>query len=107
MRIDKKEDSIYTKELDEMEKYFLNMFKRFIENDNDFLEKSVESIITEAVRRAKKEINLINKNRINTCTNSTRPKSPLKGEGPYFDTDLQKPIWYDGKNWVDAIGHVV
>ncbi|AGF59608.1 hypothetical protein B0P06_006118 [Clostridium saccharoperbutylacetonicum] len=56
MRIDKKNDATYTKELDEMEKYFLNMFKRFIENDPGFLDKSVESIITEAVKRAKKEI---------------------------------------------------
>ncbi len=56
MRIDKKNDATYTKELDEMEKYFLNMFKRFIENDPGFLDKSVEAIITEAVKRAKKEI---------------------------------------------------
>lgn len=56
MRIGKKDNAIYTKELDEMEKYFLNMFKRFIENNDGFLDKSVESVITEAVRRAKKEI---------------------------------------------------
>lgn len=56
MRIDKKNNSTYIKELDEMEKYFLNMFKRFIENDPGFLEESVESVITEAVKRAKKEI---------------------------------------------------
>lgn len=56
MRIDKRNSATYTKELDEMEKYFLNMFKRFIENDDGFLDESVESIITEAVKRAKKEI---------------------------------------------------
>lgn len=56
MRIDKKNNATYIKELDEMEKYFLNMFKRFIENDPGFLEESVESVITEAVKRAKKEI---------------------------------------------------
>ncbi len=25
----------------------------------------------------------------------------------YFDTDLGKPLWYDGLNWVDATGTVV
>jgi len=35
-----------------------------------------------------------------------RPSNPSKGE-QFFDTDLGKPIWYDGTNWVDATGATV
>ena len=26
---------------------------------------------------------------------------------PYFDSELNKPIWWNGKDWVDATGTVV
>lgn len=32
-----------------------------------------------------------------------RPGNPIKGE-MFFDTDLGKPIWYNGTGWVDATG---
>jgi hypothetical protein len=53
MRIEKKNDVTYIKELDEMEKYFLEMFKKFVDNNPDFLNRSAEEIINEAVKRAK------------------------------------------------------
>lgn len=39
-------------------------------------------------------------------TTANRPSSPADFEF-YFDTDLGKPIWYDGSNWVDATGSTV
>lgn len=37
---------------------------------------------------------------------ASRPGSPRDGE-PYFDTDLGKPIWWDGSAWVYADGTAV
>jgi hypothetical protein len=37
---------------------------------------------------------------------ASRPLSPLAGQH-YFDTTLNKPIWYNGANWVDATGTIV
>jgi hypothetical protein len=39
-------------------------------------------------------------------TTANRPTSPVNGE-MFFDTTLGVPIWYDGSNWIDAIGNVV
>jgi hypothetical protein len=39
-------------------------------------------------------------------TTVNRPSSPNTGER-YFDTDIGKPIWYNGSNWVDAQGNIV
>jgi len=39
-------------------------------------------------------------------TTANRPSSPANYE-PYFDTDLNKPIWYNGTDWVDATGTIV
>ena len=58
MKIDKKDDNIYTKQLDMMDSYLLNIIKRFFANDVDTINNSAESIILEAVARAKKEITL-------------------------------------------------
>ena len=35
---------------------------------------------------------------------ANRPTPSKASSLPYFDTDLGKPIWYDGSNWVDATG---
>ena len=32
-----------------------------------------------------------------------RPASPVKG-AMFFDTDLAKPLWYNGSAWVDSLG---
>ena len=38
------------------------------------------------------------------ASGSTRPTKALYVGRPFFDTNLGKPIWYDGTNWVDAAG---
>ena len=40
------------------------------------------------------------------ATSDNRPASPALGQC-YFDTTLGKPIWFDGANWVDALGSKV
>jgi hypothetical protein len=37
---------------------------------------------------------------------SARPSSPVVGQF-YFDITINKPIWYNGTNWVDASGTIV
>lgn len=39
-------------------------------------------------------------------TTANRPASPVAGQR-YFDTDLGRPIWFDGTGWVDAAGTAV
>lgn len=39
-------------------------------------------------------------------TTAERPTTPVAGQ-QYFDTDLGKPIWYSGANWVDSTGATV
>lgn len=43
---------------------------------------------------------------VNAGTTAARPVSVATGF-MYFDTDLGKPIWYNGSAWVDATGTVV
>ena len=35
-----------------------------------------------------------------------KPATPVTGM-MYFDTTLNKPVWYNGSNWVDATGNKV
>ena len=113
MRTNKIDDCTYTKELDEMESYFLNMFKKFIENDNNFLQESVDAIITESLARAKKEIlreienSKVFKPKTIVCTSDMRPTNPKESDPPCFDKTLNIPIWWNGSNWVDANGNNV
>lgn len=58
MRIEKRDNGIYTKALSEMEAYLLNIIKRFFEKTNIELWESREAIIIETIRRAKEEIAL-------------------------------------------------
>lgn len=39
-------------------------------------------------------------------TTSQRPSNP-KPYQPYFDTTIEKPIWWDGSAWKDANGTTV
>lgn len=39
-------------------------------------------------------------------TTAGRPGTPVAGQR-YFDTDLGKPIWFNGTDWVDAQGTIV
>ena len=46
-------------------------------------------------------------NKINQSgSTAARPDSATKGQC-FFDTDLNKPIWFNGTNWVDYTGATV
>ena len=40
------------------------------------------------------------------ATTSNRPQNPIIGQC-YFDTTLNKPVWFNGSVWVDALGNPV
>lgn len=42
----------------------------------------------------------------NNGTSANRPKSSVIGQ-PYFDTQISRPIWWNGTNFQDAAGNVV
>ena len=110
MRTNKVDDYTYTKELDEVELYFMNLLERFAINDDDFLQETIETVITEAVKRVKRDVIKIsnNYNKINnSCTALTLPDNPTAGDGPYFDLDTKTPIWFDGEHWVDALKNII
>lgn len=44
--------------------------------------------------------------KIDGGSTGNRPESPVTGQ-MYFDTTLNKPIWYNGYNWVDAAGNII
>ena len=55
------------------------------------------------------DINFLRSFVLGSGTTANRPTSPTVG-AQYFDTDLTKPIWYDGNattGWVDATGTAV
>lgn len=56
MQTRKKDNNVYIKEPDFMDEYFLNILKRFFSNTEDNIKDCAETIIIEAVKRAKKEI---------------------------------------------------
>lgn len=37
---------------------------------------------------------------------ASRPSNPVLYQC-YFDTTINKPIWWTGDNWVDALGEIV
>ena len=50
-----------------------------------------------------KEVNLLNADTPLGGPNTSRPLSPIRGVC-YYDTNLGKPIWWTGTQWVDATG---
>lgn len=40
------------------------------------------------------------------ASGAQRPDSPILGQS-FFDTNLKKPIWWNGTNWIDASGNAV
>jgi hypothetical protein len=40
-------------------------------------------------------------------TTTNRPTERLQVGQYYFDTTINRPIWYDGTNWINAAGTVV
>lgn len=65
-----------------------------ISSGDQFLSYSTTAAVGQKVRRV---------NIFPGGTTANRPTSPLN-YSQYFDTDLGKPIWYDGSGWVDATG---
>jgi len=63
------------------------------------LENSAPDVI---LSRGEKAITTIEYVNLNGAT-ANRPSSPNTGQY-FFDTDLNKPIWYNGSSWVDANG---
>ena len=111
MRTKKKEDSIYVKDLDEMDNYYLNIFKKYLDGTDAYLQDSVEAIITEVLTRAKKEIiDELKKSSIyqtTVCTKDTRPATPSITDLPVYDKSINKIIWWNGNTWIDAMGNNV
>lgn len=61
MRIEQKENNIYTKQPDRIDSYLIRIIHRFFDSEMKNIENTRESIITEAVNRMKKD--LINERR--------------------------------------------
>ena len=40
-------------------------------------------------------------------TTANRPTDRVQRGQFYFDTTINRPIWYDGTNWINAAGTVV
>jgi type II secretory pathway component PulK len=40
-------------------------------------------------------------------TTGSRPSTDLQIGQQYFDTTINRPIWWDGTNWINAAGTVV
>jgi len=40
-------------------------------------------------------------------TTAARPTAGLQIGQQYFDTTINRPIWWDGTNWINAAGTVV
>jgi hypothetical protein len=40
-------------------------------------------------------------------TTASRPSTDLQVGQFYFDTTINRPIWWDGTNWINAAGTVV
>ena len=43
----------------------------------------------------------------NAGTTASRPSTSLQVGQFYFDTTINRPIWWDGTNWINAAGTVV
>jgi len=58
-------------------------------------------------------LNVQTTNAINTLstpsagTTAARPSTDLQVGQFYFDTTINRPIWWDGTNWINAAGTVV
>lgn len=58
-------------------------------NDNEFVTKDQMNNAVSAIESG---------------TSATRPTTGIVAGSHFFDTTLGKPIWYNGSNWVDALG---
>ena len=53
------------------------------------------------------KLNLDNYQQMLSCPSNSRPTENLVIGFFVFDTDLNKPIWWNGTGWVDANGNKV
>lgn len=60
----------------------------------------------EFFRRVRDLVNATVRRTSNNGPTSERPKNPSPG-WTYFDTTLNRPIWFTGTNWINAAGTVV
>lgn len=58
MRIQRKENNIYIKTLDNIDSYLINIINRYFQNDEKDIRLNVENIINEAIRRFKEDIEI-------------------------------------------------
>lgn len=69
---------------------------------NEFQDyKKLEQIVSELVdmfRQVESHVQVWD-----TGATADRPSSPSTGQR-FFDTDLAKPIWWDGSEWINADG---
>ena len=85
----------------ENSKYYINL------SDTDSILNVSNTILNKTI--CNDIYSVQNKNIIKTiviCPSSRRPESPIQGDSCY-DTSINKPIWWDGSNWIDATGTVV
>jgi hypothetical protein len=72
----------------------------------DAREVDVSSVKIVNVANGTSANDAVNLSQLNSNGNTvSRPISPLAGQ-QYFDTTINKPIWYNGTNWVDATGTI-
>jgi len=57
-------------------------------------------------RATQTEVNNLYKKIKNGGPTAERPSDPSNFER-YFDTDLNKPIWWNGTDWVDSTGTII
>ena len=80
-------------------------YKELVDNDN--LAAGVLYVITDAPdidMNSYLTIEEFEKRISDPMPSANRPENPKEGQC-YFDTTLKQPIWFDGENWVDAMGN--
>ena len=56
MRIEKRQNNIYTKSLDKVEAHLVNIISRYFNDNKEDISKNVEQIINETINRVKIDI---------------------------------------------------
>ncbi len=82
-------------------------YKELVDNDN--LAVGVLYVITDAPdidMNSYLTIEEFEKRISDPMPSANRPENPKEGQC-YFDTTLKQPIWFDGENWVDAMGNKI
>jgi hypothetical protein len=70
------------------------------------LQRNLAPILNDIQTNFQSVANAVNTNIGQAGATSTRPTLHQPGES-FFDTTLNKPIWWNGSHWVDATGTIV